>query len=184
MATSILAASKGSPELIAEAERLAKETFCNGTPRILKATFYSVASGLRRTRRTEALAELNLAIELDPNRSDSYLSLARFYIVTNDPAKAEDVFKKAISVNPGSALVHTEYGKYLVQMHRPDKAEAELKEAVEVAPNDRNARFTLAGFYVVNKQLDKAEETLKALADLEKDKPESQAMLADFYSVY
>ena len=176
-----LSASKGRPELIAEAERLAKDVL-QRDPKDIEGHILLSSVRFAQNQEDEALAELNRAIELNPSRSESYLSLARFYIATNDGVKAEEVFKKAISIDPGSALVHTEYGKYLVRANRPSEAEAELKKAVEAAPNDRNARFTLASFYVVNKQLDKAENTFKALADLEKDKPESQALLADFYS--
>jgi tetratricopeptide (TPR) repeat protein len=176
-----LAASKGKPELVAEAERLAKDVL-QRDPRNIEGHILLSSIRFAQNQKDEALAELNRAIELDPNRSESYLSLTRFYLVTNEPAKAEEVFKKALSVNPGSALVHTEYGKYLVQVHRPEEAEAELKKAVEIAPSDRNARLVLASFYLINKQLDRAEETYRALADLDKDKPEGQAILADFYS--
>ncbi len=176
-----LAASKGRPELVAEAERLAKDVL-QRDPKNIEGHILLSSIRFAQDKKDEALAELNRAIELDPSRSESYLSLARFYIVTKDRVKAEELFKKAISVNPSSALVHTEYGKYLVQENRSAEAEVELKKAVEVAPSDRNARFVLASFYLVNKQLDKAEEAYKALADLEKDKPESQAVLADFYS--
>ncbi|HEX9424715.1 MAG TPA: tetratricopeptide repeat protein [Pyrinomonadaceae bacterium] len=181
LGTYYLGASKGRPELVSEAERLAKEVL-QKDPKHIEGHILLSSVLFAQNQKDEALTELNRAIEIDPKRVESYLSLARFYVVTKDQAKAEEVFKKAISIDPSSRIVHTEYGKFLVQTNRPAEAEAELKKAVEVAPADRNARFTLASFYVVNKQLDKAEETYKALADLDKDKPESQSILADFYS--
>jgi tetratricopeptide (TPR) repeat protein len=108
--------------------------------------------------------------------------MSKFYIVTNERDKAEELYKKAISINGNSALAHTEYGKFLAQGSRSAEAEAELTKAVEVGPTDRNARAVLAGFYFVNKQMDKAEAAYKALAALDADKPQSQAVLADFYS--
>ena len=45
-------------------------------------------------KKDEALAELNRAIEIDPNRSESYLSVARFYMVTNDLGKAEEAIQE------------------------------------------------------------------------------------------
>ena len=181
LANYYLAASKGRPELQAEAERLANDIL-QRDPKHIEGHILLSSVRFAQGKNDEALTELNRAIELDPARSASYLSLARFYMVTNNQEKADEAFRKAISVEPGSALAHTEFGKYLVQTNRISEAEAEMKKAVEVAPTDRTARFTLASFYVINKQLDKAEETYKALADLEKDKPESQAILADFYS--
>jgi tetratricopeptide (TPR) repeat protein len=176
-----LVASAGRPELLGEAERLAKETLDKDANHI---EGHILMGGVlfARNERDKAFAELNHAIELNPSRVESYLSMARFYIVTNQREKAEELFKRSISLNPNSPLAHSEYGKFLVQGNRLPEAEAELLKAVEVSPTDRNARFVLASFYFVNKQLDKAENEYKALAALDKDKPENQAVLADFYS--
>ncbi len=121
---------------------------------------------LPRINRDKAFAELNHAIELDPQRVESYLSLARFHVVTNEHGKAEQLYKQAISVNDNSPVAHSEYGKFLTQTNRPAEAEAELRKAVEVGPTDRNARFILASYYLVNRQFDKAEEAYKGLAAL------------------
>ena len=176
-----LAAAMGRPELIDEAERLAKETLERDANHIeghilMGSVFFA------RKDNEKAFAELNRAIELNPNRVESYLSLARFYIVTAQRDKAEELYKRAISLNSNSALAYSEYGKFLVQQNRMPEAETSLLKAVEVGPTDRNAHFVLASFYLVNKQFDKAETQYRALADLDKEKPESQAVLADFYS--
>ena len=42
----------------------------------------------------QALAELNRAVELNPQRIESYLSLARFYAVQNERDKAEETYKR------------------------------------------------------------------------------------------
>lgn len=175
-----LAAAKGQPTLLDEAERLAKETLAQDQNNI-EGHILMGSVLFARGDRDKAYAELNHAIELNPNRVESYLSLAKFYIVTNQRDKAEDLFKKAISINNGSPLAHSEYGKFLVQANRIPEAEAELNKAVEIGPKDYNARFVLASFYLVNKQFDKAENNFKALAALAPDRPESQAVLADFY---
>ena len=176
-----IAAAKGQPELVAEAERMAKEILQKDANHVeghilMGSVLYA------RNEREQAFAEINHAIELEPKRVESYLSLARFYIVINDKTKAEETFQRAISVNNNSGLAHTEYGKYLVQLNRQAEAEAELSKAVEVEPSNRASRFILASFYLVNKQLDKAEVSYKALAEMDKDKPEGRAVLADFYS--
>ena len=176
-----LAAANGRPELVSEAERLAKETLERDQNHIEGHILMGSVLFARKDNE-KAFAELNRAIELNPNRVESYLSMARFYIVTNEREKAEDLYKRAISVNGNSPLAHSEYGKFLVQQNRMPEAEASLLKAVEVGPTDRNAHFVLASFYLVSKQFDKAEREYKALADLDKEKPESQAVLADFYS--
>ncbi|MCA1605889.1 MAG: tetratricopeptide repeat protein [Acidobacteria bacterium] len=176
-----IAAAKGHPELIAEAERMAQEILQKNSNHVeghilMGSVLYA------RNERDKAFAAINHAIELEPKRVESYLSLARFYIVIKDRTKAEETFQRAISVNSNSGLAHTEYGKYLVQLNRLPEAEAEMNKAVEVEPSNRASRFILASFYLVNKQLDKAELAYKALAELDKDKPEGRAVLADFYS--
>lgn len=176
-----IAGAKDHSELVAEAERLAKEILQKDPNHVeghilLGSVFYA------QKEREKAFAEINHAIELEPKRVDSYLSLARFYIVTNDRTKAEETFQRAIAVNNNSALAHTEYGKYLVLLNRVADAELEMNKAVAVEPANRASRFILASFYLVNKQFDKAEVSYKALAELDKDKPEGRAVLADFYS--
>lgn len=176
-----IAAAKGNPELINEAQRLAKEILQKNSNHVeghilLGSVLYA------QNEREKAFAEINYAIQLDPKRVESYLSLARFYIVTNENPKAEETFQRAISVNTSSGLAHTEYGKFLAQLNRLGEAEAEMSKAVAVEPANRTSRFVLASFYLVNKQFDKAEVAYKALADLDKEKPEGRAVLADFYS--
>ena len=120
--------------------------------------------------------------KLDPKRIESYLSLARFYVVTKDNAKAEETFRRALSINNNSGLAHTEFGKFLVQTGRSDEGHAELQKAVEVEPTNRNSHHTLGSFYLVNKQFDKAEIEYKAIAELDKNRPEGAAILGDFYA--
>ena len=176
-----LAASMGRQELIAEADRLAKEALERDANNI-EAHILMGSILFARKDTDKAFAELNRAIELNPNRVESYLSMARFYIVTKENNKAEELYQKAISINANSSLAQSEYGKFLVQQNRMQEGEAVLLKSVEVGPTDRNARFVLASFYLVNRQLDKAESEFKALAALDQDKPESQMVLADFYS--
>jgi tetratricopeptide (TPR) repeat protein len=172
--------SRNRADIVAEAERLAKEVLekdpKNIEGHILMGSLYFV-----QQQKDKAFEELNKALQLDTSRIESYLSLAKFHISNQEPEKAEVLYKRAISINANSPLAHTEYGKFLTQQNRQAEAEAELRKAVEVGPTDYNARFVLASYYYVNRQLDKAEESYKALAGLQPEKPEGQAVLADFY---
>lgn len=174
-------AVKKSDELIAEADRLARDVL-QKNPNHIDAHVLLADVLFAQEKRDAALAELNRAIEIDPQRVESYLSLARFYTSTNDAARAEDALRRALSVNPASSLAHSDYGQFLVKQNRLGEAEAEFKRAVEVEPKLRDPRVALAGFYIGNKQLDKAEETYKALAEAEKDRPDGRALMADFYA--
>jgi tetratricopeptide (TPR) repeat protein len=165
---------------VSEAERLAKEIL-GKNPNHIEGHILMGSVLFAQDKKNEAFAELNRAIEIDPQRVESYLSLARFHASTKDLAKAETTFQRAISVNNSSALAHYEYGKFLVQTNRADDAEKEFQVAVQVDPTNRDAHFVLASFYLVNKRYAKAEEAYKALAELDKDKPEGRAVLGDYY---
>jgi tetratricopeptide (TPR) repeat protein len=168
-------------ELRSEAERLYQEVLAKDPNHIeghiLKGTvLFSFG------KRQEAFAALTHAVELSPQRIESLMSLALFHRQMNEPAKAEEVYKRALSINDRSTLAHLEYAKFFITQNRLDLAEAEFRRAVEVDPQSRDARRTLASFYLVNKQLDRAEESFKALAELDRDRPEGRAVLADFYA--
>ena len=168
---------------VADADRLAREVL-DRDPNHIEGRILMAAVFLAQEpdHPEKALAELNRAIGLNPNRIESVIALARFYVSTKDVAKAEETYKRALALNDASSLAHTDYGKFLAQSNRLDEAEAQFRRAVEVTPDDYDARFVLASFYFVNKRIDKAEEAYKGLAELDKNRPDGQAMLADFYS--
>jgi tetratricopeptide (TPR) repeat protein len=170
------------PPMLTEAERLANEVLQKNPDHIEGIILRASVMSAQNRSADEVLAEINRAIRIDPRRVESYLSLARFYITRNDPGKAEEAFRRAISLNEASALAHTQFGKYLAQANRAGEAEAELKRGVEVEPTNRESRLALASFYLSNRQLDKAEEAYKALADLDRERPDAQSVLADFYA--
>src|ERR1044072_4105544 len=176
-----LAGSRNRGDIIAEAERLAKEIL-EKDPKNIEGHILMGSILFTQQQTDKAFEELNKAIQLDTSRVESYLSLAKFHIANKEPEKAELLFKRAISINPNSPLADTEYGKFLTQQNLQPEAEAELRKGVEVGPTDRNARFVLASYYYVNRQLDKADEAYKALAALQPCKPGSHAVLAVFYS--
>jgi tetratricopeptide (TPR) repeat protein len=176
-----LAGSRSRADIIAEAERLAKEVL-DKDPKNIEGHILMGSVLFAQQQKDKAFEELNKALQIDPNRIESYLSMAKFHIAAREPEKAEELFKRAIAINGNSAVAYTEYGKYLAQQNRQAEAEAALRKAVDVGPTDRNARFILASYYLVNRQFDKAEESYKALAALDPNKPEGQAMLGDFYS--
>ncbi len=113
--------SGGRSDVIAEAERLAKEIL-EKDPKHIEGHILMGGVLFNQNHKDEAFAELNHAVQLDPNRVESYLSLARFHGVNKEPAKAEELYKKAISVNDNSAVAHTEYGGFLVQSQRDGEA--------------------------------------------------------------
>jgi TolB-like protein/DNA-binding winged helix-turn-helix (wHTH) protein/tetratricopeptide (TPR) repeat protein len=75
------------------------------------------------------------ALELDPNSSSAYNSLAfiSFYYDWDWP-NAEQLFRKATELNPNNQDAHEFLASYLHAMGRLDEAEAENKIALQVDP--------------------------------------------------
>src|SRR5215510_422938 len=92
-----LMGSKQSAAAVSEAERLAKDVL-QKNPNHIEGHILMGSVLFQQDRKPEAFAELNRAVEIDPKRVESYLSLARFYVLTSDMGTAEATFKRAIAV--------------------------------------------------------------------------------------
>ena len=145
---------------------------------ILKASLFAA----QKRSEKEVLEILNHAISLNPNRTESYLSVARYFMKLDKATDAEKAIQKGISVNQAVALGYLEYGRFLGYANRADEAEAQFKKAVEVEPKNIEAREGQATFYLTNKQFDKAESVYKELVQIEENSPESRMQLANFYA--
>jgi TolB-like protein/DNA-binding winged helix-turn-helix (wHTH) protein len=73
-----------------------------------------------------------------------------------DWAGSEREFKRAIELNPNSALAHGEYAWCLVDMGRQDESIREAKRAVELDPFSELAILSLATKYYFGRQYDQA----------------------------
>ncbi|MBS1797111.1 MAG: tetratricopeptide repeat protein [Acidobacteria bacterium] len=169
------------PPLTAETEKLLEEIFARDANfiegHVLKASLLAAEGKPEK----EVVDVLNQAIAIDPTRTESYLSLARFYMRVNKAKEAETTLQKAVAVNPGRALGYIEYGRFLGFAARANEAEAQFKKATEVDPKDYDAREALAEFYVGQKQFDKAEAAYKELVQVQENSPEARTELANFY---
>ena len=84
---------------------------------------------------TRAWPEVSTALGLDDNLAEGYVSRAT--ILTdfewNWPA-AEADFRKAIELNPNSAIAHHWYARYLAEIGRSDEALREIEAAEKLDP--------------------------------------------------
>ncbi|MCA1616339.1 MAG: tetratricopeptide repeat protein, partial [Acidobacteria bacterium] len=164
-----------------QAERLAGEVL-QKDPNHIEGHILRGTILFAKDDRAGALGELTKAVELDPQRVESLMSLALYHRQTGDAAKAEEVYRRAFAVNDKSALAHLEYARFNVGLSRLDVAEEHFRRAVDSDPQSREAKRTLASFYIQRKQFDRAEEVAKSLAALDGDKPEGRSVLAEFYA--
>lgn len=144
---------------------------------VLKA---SILAAQRRPEK-EVLDVLNGAIAIDQNRTESYISLARYYMTLSKAPEAEEAIKKGISVHQGAALGYMEYGRFLTYADRSPEAEAQFKKAIEVEPASIEAREGIADYYTGERRYDDAEIAYKELVQIQENSPEARIQLADFY---
>lgn len=170
------------PPMISETETLLQEIFAKNANyiegHILKASLFAAQNKPEK----EVLDVLDEAIALDPNRTESYVSKARFFMKHDKAAEAEAAIQKGISVNPNAAVGHVEMGRFLVFANRASEAESAFKKGAEVEPANYDAREAIAEYYIGQKQYDKAEIAYKDLVQIQENSPESRIELANFYA--
>lgn len=170
------------PPLIDEAEKIQSEIvasdpgFVEG--HILKASILST----QNRPENEVIAKVNEAIEIDPRRTETYLSLSRYYVSREKPAEAEAAILKGISMDPSRAVGYIEYGRFLSYANRNADAEAAFNNAIAAEPVNIEAHEAIAELFVSTKQYEKAEAVYKNLVAIQENSPESRLELAGFYT--
>lgn len=170
------------PPQTLEAESILADVFARDPnfieAHILKASLLTT----QKKPEKEILAVLDRAVALDPNRVETYISLARYFMQTNKAVDAERAINKGISVNPNRSLGYLEYGRFLGYAGRSDEAEAQFRRATEIEPKNIEAREAIAEFYLSRHQLARAEQSYKELVSIQENSPEARIQLADFYA--
>jgi TolB-like protein/Tfp pilus assembly protein PilF len=103
------------------------------------ADVYSVQAFLGASVRAEsaekARAAATRALELDPKLGEAHSALAGIlFLFEWDWARADEEYRRAITLSPGSEAVHEAYGGFLMAMGRLDEGLAESREAARLDP--------------------------------------------------
>lgn len=170
------------PPLIAETEKI-QDLIAGKDPNfieghILKASILSA----KNRPESEVVAKIDQAIAIDPKRTESYVSLSRYYMSHEKAPEAEASIQRGISMNPASALGMTEYGRFLMYANRNAEAERQFDLAIAAEPASIEAHEVMAEFFTSTRQLEKAETIYKKLVGIQENSPESRLELADFYA--
>lgn len=170
------------PPMIGETEKLLDEIFAQDTNfiegHILKASLFAA----QNKSQEEVLQILKQAITINPKRTESYISLARYFTKINLIDKAEEAIKTAVNEGENKPLAHLEYARFLTYAARNAEAETEFLKTIEIAPENIEAREAVAEFYAATRQLEKAENAYKNLIQIQENSAESRIALADFYA--
>lgn len=129
-----------------------------------------------------AVAELEEAIQLSPERSATYTNLGEIELGRGRRQPAENAFKRAVELAPKAAQAHLALGSFYWATAQWAAAERELTEALAVEPDNALAHRAAATFYLVTNRRDRAEPHLRRVLELTKSTP-AALTLADYYVV-
>ena len=76
-----------------------------------------------------------LAIDVNPNKEQFWISYIDALIKKNQPKEAEENYKNAIKLNPSFVMIHYNIGIMLNNLGRFDEAEAVYKKVIKLKPN-------------------------------------------------
>ncbi|MGP0019204.1 MAG: tetratricopeptide repeat protein [Candidatus Sulfotelmatobacter sp.] len=140
------------------------------------ANYYSAQGDL-----AAALLEMQKAVAVDPNRSESYLLLAILQLQSNLPDPAEINFKKAAEVDPKAMNAQLALGGFYQSRNRLPEAEQQFKHAIDVDPKDPAPRAALVRLMMQEGKRDETESFLRQTKKDLPDNPEGYRMLGDYY---
>ena len=121
-------------------------------------------------RAKEAEAAFLKALELNPASQEASRMTAEFYLVAQQPRKAEPILQAAIARNSSSPALHAALGTAHIQLGRFVDAENDFRRAIDLLPPRLavTARFNLARTVLAQGRLP---EGAALLEDLLKDAP-------------
>jgi len=96
----------------------------------------------------EAIADLNAAIEANPDSAEAHLLLGQAYNRTNDLLEAKDEFSTVLELDPESSAAHHNLGVTYFQLGSLDAALAEFQVALELDPDAADTHYQLGVVYL------------------------------------
>ncbi|MCL5005782.1 MAG: winged helix-turn-helix domain-containing protein [Acidobacteria bacterium] len=122
------------------------------------------------------------ALEIDPASAEAHAALACSYFEYDwDWAAAEKDYKRAIELNPNSAMAHQRYSVYLSSMKRYAEGIREAQRAQQLDPLSPWMSRNLAICYIYAREFDQALQQCRDTASLF---PEYSGIYQDFEAIY
>ena len=103
----------------------------------------------------EAIAELNMALDLDPNYGHALNQLAYCHLFKNEFEKALEYFRRYASISPGDANPFDSMGEAYFRMGSLDESIEKYKEALEVKP-DFGSEWRISYIYALKQDYEEA----------------------------
>lgn len=113
-----------------------------------------------------AISDVGHAIELDPNRSATYVELGRIQLMQGKTAEAEATFTQALARDSRSVDANLALASLTWSTNRRADAERFIQQALAIDPGNVIANQTLATLYVASNRAPNAEQPLRKIADV------------------
>ncbi len=122
---------------------------------------------------TDAIRQLQKAIDLDAKNANYYISLADIYLDLNNVYEAERMYKEAIFIDEKNPVSRAKLGVIKLRQREMEKAREHLSLAVELEPNNWDYLYNLALVYEMSAQNSLAIETYNKVLELNPEHKEA-----------
>lgn len=128
-----------------------------------------------------ARADLEKAVQLNPNLPDVYSYYGSALMKTGDTPHAAEAFRKELETNPNDFNAHMYLGVLFKEDQDYAHALPHFERALELRPGDEAVRYQLATVHMANGNLDQARQELESIVKQSPDFTEAHVTLATVY---
>jgi Tfp pilus assembly protein PilF len=121
------------------------------------------------------------ACQLDDTLAEAHAAMGMLKSYQNDVAGADQSYRRAIALNPNSAIAHYRYAFNLLSRLQIDDAIREMTRAQELDPISLPINTTLAGCFIYAGQYDEAIKYSKLALEVDPQFGPARLNLADAY---
>lgn len=133
-------------------------------------------------KKAEARAAAQKAVALDDSLAEAHIALANVYVNYDwDWARGEAEFRRAIALNPNSAIAYNAYAAHLSTVRRNDAAIAAGLRARELDPMATRINAVLAAIYYCARRYDEAIAASKKGLEIDANDGMSHLILGESY---
>lgn len=136
---------------------------------------------VREGKVQEGIAELQQAVDADPQSAGAYLELAKTYATRHKFADAESILRDGLRVNPRSVETRTALGDVLAAAGRLAEATAEYGHGLEMDPNNGALYVRVAALHQKQHRVSEAESVYRQWMEVVPHDVHAYVALGQFY---